>query len=130
MGKWRFSSVADMTSVDFEGKHQGWMLSQNVGYTCRWLRVNACVGYFHTDDYESRLYGYEQGVLYAYSYHAFSGEGCRWALMARADIDSHLMLIAHLSTTNYFDRSSISSGLQQIDRSSQTDLEVQLRWRF
>ena len=130
MGKWRFSSVADMTSVDFEGKHQGWMLSQNVGYTCRWLRVNACVGYFHTDDYESRLYGYEQGVLYAYSYHAFSGEGCRWALMARADINSHLMLIAHLSTTNYFDRSSISSGLQQIDRSSQTDLEVQLRWRF
>ena len=34
-----------------------------------------------------------------------------------------LLLIAKLGTTDYFDRSHISSGLQEISRSSQSDLE-------
>ncbi len=40
------------------------------------------------------------------------------------------MLIAKLSVTDYFDRDHISSGLQQIDRSSKADLEFQLRLKL
>ena len=40
------------------------------------------------------------------------------------------MVIARLSYNNYFDRDHISSGLQQIDASHQTDLEMQIRWKF
>ena len=35
-----------------------------------------------------------------------------------------------VATTDYFDRDHISSGLQQIDASSQTDIEMQLRIRL
>ncbi len=108
----------------------GWMVAQNIGYTHNWLRINATIGYFDTDDYESRVYGYEQGVLYSYSYLSYYGEGIRWSVAARATLGRNLTLIVHLSTTDYFDRSHISSSLQQIDHSSKTDLELQLQWKF
>ena len=38
--------------------------------------------------------------------------------------------MARLAVTDYFDRDHISSGLQQINRSSMSDLELQLRWKF
>jgi hypothetical protein len=35
-----------------------------------------------------------------------------------------------LGYTRYFDRTTIGSGWQQINQSSLTDMEVQLRYRF
>jgi len=37
---------------------------------------------------------------------------------------------AKIGTTNYFDRAVISSGLQQVSRSSMTDLLLQFLYRF
>lgn len=130
LGRWRCATQAELSLSNFEGSNMGWMVAQNIGYTQNWLRINATIGYFDTDDYESRVYGYEQGVLYSYSYLSYYGEGIRWSVAARATLRSNLTLIAHLSTTDYFDRSHISSSLQQIDHSSKTDLELQLQWKF
>ena len=60
----------------------------------------------------------------------FSGEGLRLALTARADLNSHLRLSAKVGYTNYFDRPVIGTSLQQIDHSSMTDLDIQLRWKL
>ena len=86
--------------------------------------------YFHTDDSESSIYAYEQGTLYGYSFASYYGEGIKYSFTARADIGSHLMVIARLSTADYFDRDHISNGYQRIDRSSKTDLELQVRCRL
>ena len=83
-----------------------------------------------TDDTESRVYGYESGPLYSYGFRSYDGEGLRYAFTARADLGSRLMVLAHLSTVDYLDRDHISTGYQRIDRSSKTDLNLQLRWRF
>lgn len=127
---WAFATSADVVSSQFENSSVGWMASQNVNYSLSWLRLGASVGYFNTDDYESRVYGYERGPLYNYSYRSYDGEGIRYSFFARADIGRSLMLIAQLSTTDYFDRSQISSGYQLIDRSSKTDLQLQVRWKW
>lgn len=108
----------------------GMMLSESLSYTYRWLRLNAGGGYFHTDSYDSRIYLYELAPLYTYAMSSFYGEGIRYWLMARAQIGSSLMLTAKVGITNYFDRSIIGSSYQQIAASSQTDLDVQLRWKF
>lgn len=108
----------------------GAMVSQNLSYQYRWLRLNAGGGYFHTDSYDSRVYLYEQGPLYTYSMSSFYGEGIRYWLMARATIGGRLTLTAKLGVTDYFDRTTIGSSYQQIDGSSTTDLDVQLRWKF
>ena len=105
---------------------RGLMLSQQASFQYRWLQLSANVGWFHTDDYDSRLYQYEPSVLYDFSFPTYYGHGIRYALTARADM-GRLVLSAKFGTTNYFDRAVISSGNQQINRSSMTDLLLQLR---
>jgi len=110
-------------------RSRGLMISQQAVYATGWLRLAASAGWFHTDDYDSRLYQYEPSVLYDFSFPMFYGHGIRYALTARADLGA-LTVTAKAGTTNYFDRASISSGQQLIDRSSMTDVYLQLRYRF
>lgn len=120
----------DGISVAYKEKDRGWMLSEQAVYAWRWLQLSANVAYFHTDNYESRLYLYERSLLYDFSSLMLYGKGLRYALMTRADISKHLMLIAKIGVTDYFDRSVISSGLQQINGSSMTDVDIQIMWKL
>ena len=106
------------------------MVSQSLGYHHRWLRLSGGLGYFHTDSYDSRVYLYESGPLYSYGFSQYSGEGIRYWLMARAEISRRLILTAKFGTTDYFDRSVIGTSYQQIDGSSQSDLDLQFRYKF
>ena len=127
---WSSRTQVDFGFISFNTPEAGLMVSETLGFTHRWLRLNGGLGWFHTDSYNSRVYLYELGPLYSYSFTQFSGEGIRYWLMARANIGSRLMLTAKMGVTNYFDRSTIGSSYQQINRSSQTDLDLQLRWKF
>lgn len=111
-------------------RSQGYMLHESMGYRWRWLSLAGSIGYFHTSDYASRIYSYEPGLLYQMSFGSYYGEGICYALTARSELGTHLLLIAKLGTTDYFDRNHISSSYQEISRSSQTDLEIQLKWKW
>jgi hypothetical protein len=106
------------------------MISQTAGYTYKWLRLNGGIGYFHTDNYDTRVSLYELGPLYTYAISQFQGEGIRCWLMARAALGHRLSLTAKYGMTQYFDRSQIGSGLQTINGSGQAEFDVQLRWVF
>lgn len=128
--KWQFSIQGDINSNISTENSMGWMISENTSYKNKWL--NACVGlsYFKTDNYDSRIYTYEKGLLYSFSFPAFFGHGIRYYANIRTDFSPKLMLIVKMSTTDYFDRGKISSSYQQIDHSSMSDIEAQLRWKF
>jgi hypothetical protein len=108
----------------------GYMATQGVTWLCGLLRLDASVGYFHTDDYASRVYVYERGLMYQFSFPAFYGEGLRGALVAVADVSPGCRVVAKVGSTHYFDRQTIGSGLQQINGSTQTDMELQVRLKF
>ena len=127
---WSSRTQVDFGFISFNAPEAGLMVSETLGFTHRWLRLNGGLGWFHTDSYDSRVYLYELGPLYSYSFTQFSGEGIRYWLMARVNIGSRLMLTAKMGVTNYFDRSTIGSSYQQINRSSQTDLDLQVRCKF
>lgn len=128
--RWNVRLQADFSYVQDESQHVGWMGSGKLGYQGNVLRCTVQLGYFHTDDYQSRVYAYEPGLLYSLGFANYYGEGIRYAFVLRADIGKHLVGIGKLGVTDYFDRNHISSGLQQINHSSKTDLELQLKWRF
>ena len=113
-----------------EKSELGAMISENLAYTSGWLRLNAGLGYFNTDSYNSRVYLYENGPLYTYSMQQFYGEGIRYWLMLKANAGRKLTLTAKVGITDYFDRKHISSSYQQIDQSSQTDLDIQVRLKI
>lgn len=104
----------------------GIMVSQQAQWQNSWLQLSANIGWFHTDDYDSRIYQYERSVLYDFSFPMYYGHGLRYMLMARAQWQ-RFTLSAKVATTNYFDRAVISSGPQQINHSAMTDILLQLR---
>ena len=130
-GMWKSTTQGDLAHSQYEDGSFGWMVSERlqaqVGKICQ---LAASVGYFHTDDNDSRIYTMEPGLLYRFSFPSFEGEGLRATFVARIDPTPRLALIARVQHTNYFDRDHISSGLQQIDHSSMTDLQLQVRWKF
>lgn len=130
--QWLCTTRGELSRSQDAGKNadNGWMATQQVGYKRGWLRLNALMGYFHTDSYQSRIYTYEPGLLYAMNYACYFGHGIRYALQARADMGKRWVAIGKVGVTNYFDRNSIASGAQQIDKSSMADLEVQLKCRL
>ena len=108
---------------------RGIMISQQAVFRYRALRLNGFVGWFRSDNYDSRLYQYEPSIPYDFSFPAFYGHGIRYSLMARADL-GRWSLSVKIGTTDYFDRAVISSGYQQINASSQTDLLLQFRLKL
>ena len=127
---WGLRLQGDVAYNSYKTTSFGWMTTLSGNYTVWHLHLAGTIGYFNTDDYSSRIYTYERGPLYSFTFPAFYGEGIRYAIFSRLDITPSLLLIAKCGTTDYFDRNHISSGLQQIDHSSQTDLELQLKWKF
>lgn len=108
----------------------GYTLGQQLGYRHSDFQLWGSLTYFHTHDYDSRIYTYERGMRYTFSYPSFYGHGIRYMLQGTVPLGRHLSLTAKAGITDYFDRDHISSGQQQIDRSSQTDIELQVRMRF
>lgn len=129
-GRWTSKTQMGMAYSTKGESSMGWSAAEQIRYAGSWLQLSAALSYFDTDDYESRLYGYEYGLLYSFANPAFYGHGIRYALTARATLSRRVMIALKAATTDYFDRDHISSGLQQIDASSQTDIEMQLRIRL
>ena len=128
---WSLKTQLDAAINDYKQRSWGWMASQNATYRLRnILQLTANVAYFHTDDYQSRIYVYEREPLYQFYFPAVYGQGVRYSLFTCADISPSLMVIGKLTATDFFDRDHISSGLQRIDHSAIADLELQLRWKF
>lgn len=122
---------ADVAHCHFAEKNSfGWMATASGSTLWRWLRLAATASYFHTDDYDARVYAYERSVRYTFSFPSFFGEGLRLAVQAQANLSDHWMVIAKLGLTRYFDRSTIGTGLQQVDARQMTDLDLQVRLKL
>ena len=127
---WTSKTQADYVYAVYKEKAEGWMVSQQTGYQQKWWQANLALGYFNTDSYQARIYLYERQLQHEFTFPSYYGEGLRLALFAQVSLNDHLRLSARIGYTNYFDRSSIGSGLQEIAQSHTTDLDLQLRWKF
>jgi len=127
---WNTKTQADLVMCHGEENSKGWMVTQQIGWrpTPR-LQIDGAGGYFRTDDYNSRVYGYERGMRYSFNYPSYYGEGIRYWLLVKWVPSNHLQVTGKVGTTNYFDRSKIGSSYQEIDHSSMTDIELQLCWK-
>lgn len=134
-GKLTWKSQVDFAFCKYKQTNWGGMLSTNATYSLKKLKVGIGTGYFNTGDYENgaynaRVYAYELSTPYNLSFPSFYGEGIRAYTLAQADIMKKLSVIAKCGMTHYFDRKEIGSSYQKINSSTQTDLDIMLRYRF
>lgn len=117
--------------LTFDNHSSGIIASLQSGYAFapQW-RAYAMGAYFHTDDYDSRLYAYERSILNNPSFTSYYGHGLRLALMLRTDLSSHIMATVKAGHTHYFDRESIGTAERTIYSNHQTDIDLQVRVKF
>ncbi|HEX7904098.1 MAG TPA: helix-hairpin-helix domain-containing protein [Chitinophagaceae bacterium] len=86
--------------------------------------------YFETSGYNSRIYAYENDVLYSYSIPAFFDKGIRYYLIFNYDISKKLSLWCRWAQTIYKDKEALGSGLDEIRGNKKTELKLQARYSF
>lgn len=129
--KWSAKTQIDMALNSFQQQSFGYMVSESAMWQpTKWLKTILNMGYFHTDDYASRLYVYEPNLLYSFTFPTYDGKGMRLCGVAQANITDQLIAVLKIGSTKYFDRKQIASSLQQINSSIKTDLELQIQWKI
>ena len=92
--------------------------------------ANIRLQYFETDDYNSRIYAYENDVLFYYSIPAFYDQGFRYYLNINYNLNSNISFWLKWSQTLYQNVESIGSGLDEIPGSKKSEIRVMARVVF
>jgi Helix-hairpin-helix motif len=92
--------------------------------------ANMRLQYVETDGYNSRIYAYENDVLYSFSIPAFYQKGIRIYLNFNKDINKKINLWAKLSHSLFLDKKTIGSGLDEIAGNAKTEIKLQLQVKF
>ena len=111
-------------------KHEGgYLLYQDLMYSSLQTNLKAQFrfAYFDTDSYNTRIYAYENNVLYGYSFPALYDRGFRSYLNLNWKPFTLITLYLKAGLTYYPDKSTISSSLTQVNDNKLFDLSFQIR---
>ena len=86
--------------------------------------------YFETGGYNSRIYAYENDVLYSYSIPSFSDKGFRYYATINFDLTRKISFWIRWAQTIYKNRNTVGSGLDEIQGNKRSELKLQGRWIF
>lgn len=115
-----------------EVKEQGFLLFQDVIYNPMASRFfgNCRFALFDTPGFNSRLYAFENDVLYSYSVPAYQNKGIRFYFNTRCRINRSADVWLKYAMSYYTDLESIGSGLEKIEGNKKSDIKLQLRYQF
>ena len=84
--------------------------------------------YFETGSYDTRLYAFENDVLYSFSIPVFYGKGYRYYLNMNYALGRRLNIWIRFSQTISRDKSATGTGLDETDKNHRSEVKLQLRW--
>jgi hypothetical protein len=116
-----------------ESRHErGYMIFQDVQFHPMSSRVTFNVRYalFNSDSYDSRLYAYENDVLYGYSIPAYYYKGSRFYFNTRIKIRKGIDAWFRYAATFYANRNVIGSGHDEIQGTTRSEFKFQVRLEF
>lgn len=127
-------SRAEIVWFDKKGQasSEGFLLYTDVLYkpVMKPFSGNIRLMYFETDDYNSRLYAYENDVLYSFSIPVFYDKGYRYYVNLNYDLGKKLTLWARWAQFIYTERETVGSGLDEIPKNRRSEVKLQLMYKF
>jgi len=107
----------------------GYMLYQDILFRPEKFPVEFTFRYalFGTDGYDSRIYTYENDVLYAFSIPSFYDDGQRIYLMAKWKFNDRINFWLRFARTTYFNKTTIGTGADEIDGNHKTEVKVEVK---
>ena len=92
--------------------------------------ANMRLQYFETGGYDSRLYAYENDVLYSFSIPVFYDKGYRYYLNVNYDVNKRLSCWFRWAQTIFKDKTTVGSGLDAINGNKRTEVKFQVLYFF
>lgn len=130
----KLKNRVELVNVNHEGSpfETGYLVYQDVVYQGlnSPLQFSLRYGIFETDSYESRIYAYENDVLYAFSIPAYYNRGTRTYLTVRYKVRKGIDVWLRYGLTYYENVDVISSGLEEIQGNTKSDVKFQVRFKF
>lgn len=108
---------------------KGWLAYQDVIYkpVSRSFSMNGRLAYFQTEGYNSRLYAFENDLLYSFSIPALYGKGIRTYLNIKQSFSKELSLWLKVAA----EQALYQAKTESIDeQKTKYELKVQLRYKF
>ncbi|MCL7987985.1 helix-hairpin-helix domain-containing protein [Sphingobacterium sp. lm-10] len=131
---WSIRSRAELSYYfkELTSREFGVLLFQDVLWSSRSSKIsgNTRIAYFSTESYDSRIYAYEQDVLYAASFPLYYGIGWRSYANVRWQLSRKVDLWARYAITKLPGVESIGSQLDRIDGDKRSEMRLQIRFRW
>ena len=110
----------------------GYMAYQDVNYAPNLSKLsgNIRIAYFNTPSYNSRIYAYEDDVLYNFTFGIYNGKGFRSYANLKYKLIKRLDIWARYAIYLYKDAENVGSGLDELNGNKKTDVKLQLRYQF
>lgn len=111
---------------------QGFMVYSDFFYR-PWMKpiaLNLRLQYFETDGFNSRIFAYENDVLYSFSIPPLFGKGFRWYTNINYDVTKKMTVWFRLARSFFPEQQTVGSGLDLIPKNHRTDFRFQVRYNF
>lgn len=110
----------------------GMMLYQDAIYKPKSSRVsgNCRIAYFKTASYDSRIYSFENDVLYSYTILPLQHTGFRSYINLQYSFKKSVDLWFRYSAYLYRGETTVGSGLDLIEGNKKSEVRLQMRYRF
>lgn len=92
--------------------------------------INGRLQYFNADSSDSRMYSFEKDVLYSYSIPQYIGTGFRYYINVDYDISKKMTIWLRWAKTIYAGKTTIGSGLDEIDGNKKSEIKLQFLYNF
>ena len=86
--------------------------------------------YFETNGYNSRIYAFENDVLYNFSIPVFYDKGLRYYINLHYDFNKKFRAWIKWAQTVYPDRNTVGSGLDEIAGNHKAEIRIQVQYDF
>jgi hypothetical protein len=126
-------SRAEFTRFDLDGKISfGHLLYQDIFYRPgqKPYSFNARLALFDTDNFDTRIYTYENDLLYEFYIPFYQGQGVRTYINLKYRITKDLRWEFRYARTLLSDMSSFSSGNEFIDSNRRSEIKTQIKYSF
>lgn len=112
-------------------EEEGFLFFTGLNYSpVKKLSANSRILFFETSGFNSRIYAYENDVLYSFSTPFYNGSGLRYYVNLNYDVFKYFSLWLKMSRTVYQNSSSNGSGTGKIDGNKKSEIRLQAALHF